>query len=493
MTFNPRDPAALEAFLRERIREKTETDKLDFKRDLKFSERRERLEMVKDINALVNTFGLEYDDHGFLIFGMNREDGQVSHPVTVLDTLGTDKLEAQITELVHGSMQPAPAFNLYSFQEPGVGTWGAIVIWPNQPPPFVFSKEGAYPGHGGKKVALWQMGDWFMRRGARTVRPEPLDYAHMIQVRVQGAVAPLNARIGNLEYQLAHIQGQVTALQADSHAAVTGELLHQGQVVEAVVFTTPYTAGQQLIEPQRASFEQAIAEMRLARRTKEAPLENPLRTAYGGWADRVQTFEATLKSTPGYPSHDRFQAAQHFLTAWNLHGDEEDRAFPQAAYYRNQRERSNQQTLLGADAKRAQAYLQLQELARPLHEKVSKAAAYAPFEEFTLRLSNPSKKATGTLRVTITCTGGGQLHRFAPQDRSRSLNVEFPSHSADHVVPLEAVEDERGELLPGETWTTRRFAVKFEQEGTLNLHVRILAQHLPEGQELEFQCAVTAR
>lgn len=492
MTFNPRDPRALEAFLRERIQEKTEADKLDFKFDLKFSERREQLEVVKDINAMVNTFGLEYDDHGFLIFGMHREDGRVSNPVTILDTLGTDKLEAQITELVHGNMQPAPAFNLYRFQEPGVGTWGAIVIWPNQPPPFVFNKEGAFQGTGGKKVVLWQMGDWFMRRGARTVRPGPLDYAHMIQVRVQGAVAPLNARIEGLEYQLAHIQGQVTALQADSRAEVMGELLYRGQVLEAVTFTTPATAGRRMIEPQRPEFEQAISEMRLARRRKESSLENPMRTAYG-WADRMQTFEESLKSAPGYPDHDRYQAAQQFLTAWGLHGDEEDRAFPQAAYYRHQRERGVQQMLLGADSARAEAYQKLLSLARPIHEKVSKAAAYAPFEEFTLRLSNPSKKATGKLRVIITCPSGGKLHRFAPADRPRSLQADFPTYSADHVVPLQEVEEAREELLPGETWTTRRFAVKFEQEGTLNLHVRVLAQHLPEAQEMEFQCAVTAQ
>ena len=74
-----RDPAFLETFLLERVRETTELDKLDFKLDWKMAEQREKLELLKDINALANTFSLDHDDHGFPDL-RDEPHGRSGHP-----------------------------------------------------------------------------------------------------------------------------------------------------------------------------------------------------------------------------------------------------------------------------------------------------------------------------------------------------------------------------------------------------------------------------
>ena len=118
---NYEDPTQLKRFLEERIREKSEKDKLDFKRELlgwdKGESSAEQFNLLRLINAFANTFSREFDDYGFLIFGADKSDGKIAFDVPILRTKGSDKLQSEIANQVKKYMFPVPQFEVYDFTE----------------------------------------------------------------------------------------------------------------------------------------------------------------------------------------------------------------------------------------------------------------------------------------------------------------------------------------------------------------------------------------
>ena len=135
------NPEELEPLLREKITEGHEHNKLDFKRDLKLSVKEEKANLVRLVSAFANTYSLEFDDYGFLIFGVDREKRAISFDVKAFREKGTDKLDAEIGQQLENYLYHSPTFQLMSFEEPHIGHWGCLVIYPNQNPPFIFKKE----------------------------------------------------------------------------------------------------------------------------------------------------------------------------------------------------------------------------------------------------------------------------------------------------------------------------------------------------------------
>ena len=113
--MNYLNPRELESFLRRKIAEGHEHDKLDFKRDLKLSAAEEKANLVRLISAFANTYLLEFDDYGFLIFGVDKENRKVAHDVEVLRTKGTDKLDAELGQQLERYLYYSPTFQLVSF------------------------------------------------------------------------------------------------------------------------------------------------------------------------------------------------------------------------------------------------------------------------------------------------------------------------------------------------------------------------------------------
>ncbi len=218
------DPDQLQAFLLEQIRRKSELPKLDFKRELQWSSRRERLNVLKDLNAIANTFEREFNDWGFIIFGMERRDGAVTREVAAFKELGADKLEAQVGQMVQSSMKPAPRFRAFEFVQEGVGVWGAFVIEPSQPGPVVFAQKGTVTEQG-RSQEFWQVGDWFLRRAPSvTDRPHPEDYTQMIRGQIAAAVFPLQSQIDQLKLELARVEGRLEETSRNAHARIEVDL-----------------------------------------------------------------------------------------------------------------------------------------------------------------------------------------------------------------------------------------------------------------------------
>ena len=252
--MNLRDPQALERFVRDRVAEKTETDKIDFKLTLNFKTQEEKLKLVALINAMANTADAEHGDCGLLIYGLNREDGRITQDVSLLAELGTDKLEAQILAAVREHMSPCPRFNLFAFEEPGVGTWGVIVVWPNQTAPFVFTKPGTYSQGSGQSKTLWKKGEWRVRRGGAAIGPDTDDYARVLNERT----APLERALVVLETNLSEQRRQLDALlfAQDPARATTA------QVIQAA-FQTPARTLVRAVKSEVSQYLQAHRKLKL--------------------------------------------------------------------------------------------------------------------------------------------------------------------------------------------------------------------------------------
>lgn len=214
--MNLRNPIELETFLRARISEKTESDRLDYKATLDLDSKEQKLKLLLDLNSIVNATSEEFEGHGFLLFGMNREDGKITHEVKLFRDLAVDNIENSIVQLADEYMAPQLGFNLFTFKDADVGHWGCIVIWPAAERPVIFKKQGSYKDGAARDTSkrtqhLWSEGDWFVRRGPRNTKPN-LDDHRRIQEQQLG---PLRLALRDVQHQLGHQQTLIDQLMVD--------------------------------------------------------------------------------------------------------------------------------------------------------------------------------------------------------------------------------------------------------------------------------------
>ncbi|GGL16529.1 RNA-binding domain-containing protein [Deinococcus radiotolerans] len=504
MAFDPTDPASLEAFLREQIKRGRERDKLDFKQawlsgaeqPKKGVNQQAKLELIKDINAMANTYSLDFEDYGFLILGVTRADKRITTDVPNLRDPGVDNLEASIAQWLAEHMEPQPDFSLHAFEEPGVGTWGALIIEPNQSPPFVFKKDGTYQLPSGKTDKMWHEGEWRLRRNAVTIRPQPRDYTEVLRIRIQSAMEPLHREVAALRQQVYQLEGRIQGLQQANQAEIEVALETSGQPVDAVTFTTARQAGEGVLAEYQPKIK-ALHEKVASRPPERAErLERQMRTQYG-WYDLVTLFDAFLKDpTSVHRGSWNMSELLPFMHTWNLDVQESDRLFPQAGYYRpNNRDSSRPMALLGPDTARAEAYLELLTLSRDLKPQVEKAANRAPYREFQLRFANISAVSAGALRFELRCISGASIYQFAPGPKG-SGSVFGATLTKDAPMRLPVFEGARPELFPGDVWIPPVFALKFgEAASTVLLEGTLWAANLPTPKtfRLDFQATPTAQ
>src|SRR5258708_33063354 len=61
---------ALETLLLDLIAHGTEAAKIDFKAEIEANTPEQKAELLKDISAIANTYDENYEDHGFLVYGV---------------------------------------------------------------------------------------------------------------------------------------------------------------------------------------------------------------------------------------------------------------------------------------------------------------------------------------------------------------------------------------------------------------------------------------
>lgn len=177
------------------IREASEGEKVDFKSELfpvpgdGTTKDEANADLLRHLSAFANTNSQRLTDHGFLIFGAER-GSLVGIEHTERDP---DKLSNHIEQLVEDYLMPMVRVEIHRYDTEGL-QWGVVLVSPSNLKPHVVSRGLKCRD---PKKSL-RDGDWYVRRGARTVRAGPEDYVRVLRESVEGAVAPLRSDLDRL-------------------------------------------------------------------------------------------------------------------------------------------------------------------------------------------------------------------------------------------------------------------------------------------------------
>ena len=471
--MNYLDPTELEPFLRQRIAEGHEHDKLDFKLTFNLSATDEKANIVRLVNAFANTYALEFDDYGFLIFGVDMEKRGITQDVAVLRTKGTDKLDAEIGQQLEKYIYPSPAFQLFSFEEADVGKWGCLMLYPNQNPPFIFKRE--YTG----KVS-WRVGEWRVRRNKKVMEPNADDYGRAMQGRIQSAIQPLQRELTSLRDELRRVEGRLENMQGLGQPQLKVGFLEDEELSDktTLLYTPALEAGRrELVKQQKSSdFEKHLGEIRADKRNSDVP-NRDYHSATRGWVTLSHRY---------VPSDDEkrlLKAAQSFLNEWDYKVSEEDTNFSKAWVGNAQYSRNNQ--LFGPDARRLESLRLFLASVENVKLYVNEASRVGVFVPLDLYICNSPGTAAKAVHVTLTVSDSKaiNLYEYVPRPRSHIYNENRPDGRLWHQeYSLEEHKVDFDILRPSERQSLGELALKVLKPGEHTLSIRILADNLPEEQ-----------
>jgi hypothetical protein len=164
----------------------TETNKIDFKRDFSLSDSKQKGEFLKDVSAIANSYDVNYQNHGFIIFGIYQ------NRITFCSFPGNeDHIQATIDELIREYLGSFFSTQFYIFDKEGK-KWGVLVIPPTRNAPHVFIKD----------TSNQSRGDIYVRVGTTTSKASPVDFSRFFRQYIEEYDNGLQYKIGNLQNQI---------------------------------------------------------------------------------------------------------------------------------------------------------------------------------------------------------------------------------------------------------------------------------------------------
>ncbi|WP_437634243.1 AlbA family DNA-binding domain-containing protein [Sorangium sp. So ce854] len=190
----------LETLVRDIITQGVEGPKVDRKQILAIGSAAEQVEFAKDVSAIANTDDDAYQDHGFIIFGVNKS-GELCGGITAFERSAIDNTRAALIDAIKKYIAPVPKLFAFGFLDPQAGPWGVIVIPPSNRQAHLFIKEFS---------PRPTPGDWFVRVGEVTVKARPEDYARVFDNATRRAMAPLQEELRELRLELRTLKSSMT-------------------------------------------------------------------------------------------------------------------------------------------------------------------------------------------------------------------------------------------------------------------------------------------
>jgi Putative DNA-binding domain len=210
----PSKPDEQENFLRDLILTGIENEKLDFKEQFHFGTAEQKVKILKHLCAIANTDFDDFGGYGFIIFGAARST--LVGGIQAFDPVTVDKTSSALSTDAHNFLAPCPRFQLISFKDTNLGSWGAIVIPPSETQPHIFIRQ---------LDGVISPGDWFVRAGDNTRQAVHADYLRILSKSVARAVQPLQTEVTKLTERVSQLEGRLGELQ-DRQPLVELELLN---------------------------------------------------------------------------------------------------------------------------------------------------------------------------------------------------------------------------------------------------------------------------
>ncbi len=196
----PWENGELETLLQGLIAHGSEVAKVDFKTEIAINTPEQKADLLKDIIAIANTYDDNYDDHGFIIYGVKAKT------ITGISQteVDVDKFQNNIEQLLKTYISPMPQIYVIGFETASGEKWGAIVIPPRNSKPHMFFKELSCQD----KSRMRRKGEWFVRRGSTTDPGLPEDLAIITQKQIELSLEPLRDSIRSLQIRIAKTEEQ---------------------------------------------------------------------------------------------------------------------------------------------------------------------------------------------------------------------------------------------------------------------------------------------
>jgi hypothetical protein len=179
----------------------TEVSKIDFKAEIETSTQEQKAELLKDITAIANTYDDNFNDYGFIIYGVKAK---VLTGVTQTET-DTDRFQNNIEQILKSYISPMPQIYIFGFETSDEKKWGVIVIPPRNIKPYMFFKELAC---GTDRSRSRKKGEWFVRHGSTTDHGIPEDLALITQRQMEVSLEPLKESVRTLQLRVSKIEEQ---------------------------------------------------------------------------------------------------------------------------------------------------------------------------------------------------------------------------------------------------------------------------------------------
>lgn len=191
----------LETILKSVISHGSEMAKIDFKLEIETNTPEQKSELLKDIIAIANTYDDNYEDYGFIIYGV-KANNIIGIEKTETDT---DNFQNKIEQLLKTYISPMPQIYVIGFENEGGKRWGAIAIPPRNNKPHMFSREFTCtinPKQSRKR------GEWFVRHGSTTDPGLPEDLTLINQKQTDLLLKPLRESIQELQLRITKTEEQ---------------------------------------------------------------------------------------------------------------------------------------------------------------------------------------------------------------------------------------------------------------------------------------------
>jgi len=154
------------------VKNSDETEKVDFKLDFNLqSSKTEKNELLLDMACIANSYSSDYDNHGFLILGIDPETKEIK---------GTDitkeGLTTHIDERMAKFLSPHIRFTVELYDiEGSTKKWGAIIIKSGIELPHIFIAD----------TGEFKRGEIWVRKGSHKCPADPTDFSRFYAIRTE--------------------------------------------------------------------------------------------------------------------------------------------------------------------------------------------------------------------------------------------------------------------------------------------------------------------
>lgn len=180
----------LAKLLREIIKKGDEYAKIEVKSSYDFSQKKDKIRLIKCIAAIANSDSTYFDNMGYIILGAKR--GEL---VGGFNALEKDSTSANIHNWVRNYVEPKISFSVERFKDPNVGWWGVILIPPSSET-HVFRKE-----YSDQNLNI-RIGDVYVRDGDSIILADKSDHDRLQRRKFQNTIKKFESKIESLEAKI---------------------------------------------------------------------------------------------------------------------------------------------------------------------------------------------------------------------------------------------------------------------------------------------------